>query len=206
MLDLEERRRRFALVARDVRVAFATAAGERILPVYEKAWVGDHIPEIAEAIELGWRAALRDAPSRADLERCVTSVRDAVELYNEESIAVLSRCATISLRVLQCIQAYVVLLEAVQSVDMAIERPLARSTPPRRRSKPGWTQRSREPRRGRAPSLATCSPSRASCGRLVGCLRSGQCAARLNVSDMSDQQRALRAGRRWHGGARSLRS
>lgn len=135
MINFEERQRRFASTSQEARIAFLAAAGERILPIYEKYWTGDYIPEIGKSFELGWRHVLGRPASEPELKSCSSAVGDAVEFYNEESIAILSRCATLALRVLQCIQAdseqgaslaaargYAVLVEAAQNVDKAIGR------------------------------------------------------------------------------------
>src|SRR5215216_7182904 len=86
-------------------IALAAACAERANPVYEKYWVGDHLAEVREAIDLAWEYCAGTTPDLARLKRLEEFVRDHVEFLNEEGITILASSVTVSLRVLECFNA-----------------------------------------------------------------------------------------------------
>jgi len=84
-------------------IALTAACAERANPVYEKYWVGDHLREVREAIDVAWALLAGTTPDPARLKKLDSIVRDHVEFLNEEGITILASSATVSLRVLECI-------------------------------------------------------------------------------------------------------
>jgi hypothetical protein len=83
-------------------VALTAACAERANPVYENYWVGDHLREVREAIDVAWTLCAGTAPDPIRLKKLVSFVRDHVEFLNEEGITILASSAAVSLRVLEC--------------------------------------------------------------------------------------------------------
>lgn len=83
-------------------IALAAACAERANPVYDKYWVGDHLPEVREAIEEAWALCAGTTPDPARLKKLESLVRDHAEFLNEQGITILASSATVSLRVLEC--------------------------------------------------------------------------------------------------------
>ena len=81
--------------------AVAAACAERVNPVYEKYWVGDHVREVREAIDYAWECCAGAAPDPVRAQHLEDFVRDQVEFLNEEGITILASSATVSLRVLE---------------------------------------------------------------------------------------------------------
>ena len=104
-MTLRDRQDRLLRATEHGRVALLAAIGERMFPIYEKHWVGDHAVEVSRTIEQGWRRATGlDVPA-ADLVASRTQLQALVEFYNEESIGILAQCTTLALRLVQCLEA-----------------------------------------------------------------------------------------------------
>lgn len=94
---------RLLAVHRPARVALLAASGERIFPIYEAYWVGDYEAEVLRTVEYGWTSACGGSVSPADLSSSQRKLAELVTYYNEEDIGILACCATLALRIVQCI-------------------------------------------------------------------------------------------------------
>jgi len=96
---------RLAALPPSALIALTVACAERVNPVYEKYWVGDHLREVRETIGVGWANCAGKAPDPAQLQRLEELVRDHVEFLNEEGITILASSVTVSLRLLESFHA-----------------------------------------------------------------------------------------------------
>lgn len=76
-----------------LRLAFLATCAERVLPIYEKFWVGDFHPELLRTVELAWKTIEGDTLDPEEVDRCVEVSKDIAEFYAEESISVLAQAA-----------------------------------------------------------------------------------------------------------------
>ena len=55
MIRFAECKQRFAVISPNIRLAFIATAAERMMPIFEKFWLGDYHPELATTIDLAWQ-------------------------------------------------------------------------------------------------------------------------------------------------------
>lgn len=93
MISWPDLKRRFSAVSPTLRLAFLASGAERVLPIYEKFWVGDFHPELLRTVELAWLAVEGSTLDPDEVERCFEVSKELADLYAEESIAVLAQAA-----------------------------------------------------------------------------------------------------------------
>lgn len=100
---LDDLKGRVARLDPRVRTALLAACAERVLPVYEGYWVGDHSDAPARAAEIGWASALGGLIDGAGLRACRDELQDLVTYYYEEATRheLLAHAVTVGLRSLQ---------------------------------------------------------------------------------------------------------
>jgi len=101
--DPEELQLRLAPLEPSSLVALAAASAERVNPVYETYWAGDHIDEVKEAIELGWQSCAGKTLDATRLQHVAKFVRDHLDWLHEEGIGILASSVTVCLRVLEAL-------------------------------------------------------------------------------------------------------
>lgn len=102
--DPEQLKVRLASLPPLALTAIACATAERVNPVYEKYWVGSHLVEVRQAIDLGWQVCAGATPQPGLRERMAEFIEDLVEYLYEEGITILAEAAAVSLAVLETLQ------------------------------------------------------------------------------------------------------
>lgn len=105
MTPFDKQQQRLHKANRFARVALLAACGERVFPIYEAYWVGDYTPDVSRTVEQGWIYACGGMISPEDVRCSLEGLLALVTYYNEEDIGILSCCATLALRIVQCIDA-----------------------------------------------------------------------------------------------------
>lgn len=95
MLGFPALKQRFATINPAVRLAFLASAAERIMPIYEKFWLGDFHPELTRSKELAWMSLEGRALDAGEVMRCLEVTKELADIYAEESIATLTQAANI---------------------------------------------------------------------------------------------------------------
>lgn len=135
MISFTERKRRFASVSAPLRLAFAATCAERVLPIYEKFWIGDFHPELLRTVELAWQSVEGGNVDAEEVARCSDVSREVAELYAQESIAVLAQAANSAVWIMDMLKpaepedsasaaprGYAAVLTAGQAIDAVLSR------------------------------------------------------------------------------------
>lgn len=135
MISFADRKRRFASVSAPLRLAFLAACAQRVLPIYEKFWVGDFHPELLRTIELAWKTVEGGTVDADEVGRCSNVSREVAELYAEQSISVLAQAANSAVWIMDVLKqddpddvnlaaprAYAAVLTAGQAIDAVLSR------------------------------------------------------------------------------------
>lgn len=104
MISFADRKRRFSSISPTIRLAFLASSAERIMPIYDKFWVGDYHPELSQTIELAWQTVEGGSVDVASARRCSDVAKQLADLYAEDSLAPLAEAAGIAAYIMDMLQ------------------------------------------------------------------------------------------------------
>ncbi len=104
MISFADRKRRFSAISPTIRLTFLASCAERIMPIYDKFWVGDYHPELSQTIELAWQTVEGGSVDAASARRCFDVAKELADLYAEDSIAPLAEAAGIAAYIMDMLQ------------------------------------------------------------------------------------------------------
>jgi hypothetical protein len=94
---------RLPKASRQARIALAAACAQRVAPVYDKYYVGNHYPEVVEAIEFAWEYVLTNRLNRDRLASLLEELNEVTDFLAEEEITILSESASVSLFLIEAL-------------------------------------------------------------------------------------------------------
>jgi hypothetical protein len=94
---------RLRVVDRHVRIALAAEIGVRVLPIYEKYWVGAETPGVPRGVEMGWEYATGAPVDENERQAVLAELKDAASFYAEEDFSPTKEAVTAALRVVEAL-------------------------------------------------------------------------------------------------------